>query len=457
MVIVDSDLKILKSANSALGIDSLGAEMIEIEASENLNSLWDNVQNTELSSTVVGEYEVRCVYVANKCPNDEAMKQMQVWIEQNTASPFTDIDIGVGTAAIGDVEQSVTDENTLPSNIFWTFARGEENAQLLGDIGKNQGKSLWIRRHAGPAKSGSSYPSDNYILRFKFLKSAGGGGVGPPPPTGDDPFGLRMIYETNGSPSVSAPFYMNMTDPYSDCRFDTSTGNVATRNADGSWSLGGSIRIRLFTSVGGCARSVIYDTTLDTYDHDIWGERGYMYAPNDWKNVEITGYYKIVAVNPDNTTERKLYEYSRGLRHNTNVGGGCSGTAYKASIYTTQGLLKWHKESFHDGSQPCGDRNIQTFKENIGSYDTDQWFGMKTMIWNYTSPDTGLKNVHLELWLDPTGTNNWIKQGERNDTGGWYPGAPDVNCPGDENCGGHQDQIIHWGGPITEIRWDGGY
>ena len=34
---------------------------------------------------------------------------------------------------------------------------------------------------------------------------------------------------------------------------------------------------------------------------------------------------------------------------------------------------------------------------------------------------------------------------------------PSTTCPGDENCGGHQDQIIKWGGPITEMRMDDGY
>jgi hypothetical protein len=457
MVLVDSDFRLVKSEHTVNNINSLGGEMTDIEVSESIDSLWDEIKNSELSSSVVGEYEVRCIYVRNYSPNLETMKQVQVWIEQNTAAPFTDVDIGVGTAQMGDIEQTVANEDTLPDNIVWTFARGEENAEFLGDIEAGKGKSIWIRRHAGPTRSGSSYPSDNYILRFKFLRT-GALEPGPGPDPTLDPFGIRMIYRTQTQDTVSAPFFMNMNDPYADCRFNTQGDAKATKNGDGSWALGPAPRIRLFTSVSGCARDVIYNATLDTYDHDVWGDRGYMYAPNDWKNVEITGYFKVVTADPANMSERKLYLYSRSLRHNTGIGGGCSGTAYKGVVYGSDQVLKWHKESFHNGAQPCGDRNIETFKTGIPRTDNNQWFGMKVMMWNYPDPEfPQFSDVHLELWTDFDNNNVWTKQGERNDTGGWYPGAPDPNCPGDEYCGGKQDQKITWGGPITEIRWDGAY
>ncbi len=443
--------------------------MTGIVVSESIANLWDQINNSELSSSVVGEYEVRCIYVRNYSLNNETMKQCQVWVEQNTASPFTDIDIAIGTAFTGDTEQTVASEDTLPDNVGWTFARGEENAEFLGDIPPGQGKSLWIRRHAGPAKSGSSYASDNYILRFKFLRTGAlepgpGPGPGPGPPPSDstlDPFGIRMIYKTQTSGTISAPFYMNMNDPLSDCRFSVNTGQTITKNGDGSWGTGAGPRIRMYTSAGPpCQRDVIYNKVLDTYDHDTWGERGYMYSPADWKNVEITGYFKVVSVNEANTEDRKIYLYSRTLRHNTNVGSGCSGSAYKGVIYGESQELKFHKESFHNTSQPCGDRNIVSVLQGIPRTDNNTWFGMKVIMWNYQNPQStnpGAQFVHLEIWLDLSATNTWTRMAQKDDTGGWYPGAPSTTCPGDEFCGGSQAQIIKWGGPTTEIRWDAGY
>ena len=83
---------------------------------------------------------------------------------------------------------------------------------------------------------------------------------------------------------------------------------------------------------------------------------------------------------------------------------------------------------------------------------------MKLITLNYPDPsDADITNVHLEIWTDLTGSNLWTKQAERNDTGGWYPGVPDSDCPGDEYCGGEQDERLIWGGPVTEVRWDSGY
>ena len=95
MVLTDSDLQLFKSAHTVNNINSLGGDMTDIVVSESIDSLWDQIKNSELSSSVVGEYEVRCIYVRNKSPNNELMRQCQVWIEQNTASPFTDIDLGL--------------------------------------------------------------------------------------------------------------------------------------------------------------------------------------------------------------------------------------------------------------------------------------------------------------------------------------------------------------------------
>ena len=74
MVVRDSDLEIRKSAHTAGGISSLGAPVTSTVVTEAVSSLWDEVKATELSSSVVGEYEVRCVYIYNNSPNNEKLE-----------------------------------------------------------------------------------------------------------------------------------------------------------------------------------------------------------------------------------------------------------------------------------------------------------------------------------------------------------------------------------------------
>ena len=108
-----------------------------------------------------------------------------------------------------------------------------------------------------------------------------------------------MIYKTQDIGNVSAPFYMNMNDPLGDCRFMSQ--NPISKQGDGSWSMGPGARIRAFTSGGGCRRDEIWTKVLDTYDHDTWGDREWMSEANDWKNVEITCYFKALAFSSDAT------------------------------------------------------------------------------------------------------------------------------------------------------------
>lgn len=491
MVVTSTDIILRKSggAANASGNLSLGGIISSADSgiigTDVVNALWDNISHEELTSTIIGEYEVRCIYLYNTNPTNCTLRSVWFWLGQNTTSPFSDVDCALGTSGVGGVEQSVANENIQPHGVVWDFARTEEDAIFAGDIPPGSWQAIWIRRHAGPAPQGTSYPADNYVLNWKFSKEGEGcdpipappppppgtppppgpnpppGPTPPPPPppgTGQkDPFGVTMIYTTNTSATVSGPFYIDMNNPLSSCRW--SSLNDINKNSDGSWNMTPGQRLRMWFSHPGCSRDQ-YTVAPDTFNHDAWGEREYIKTAKDWKNVEITGYFSVRGPSsPGSGTvdDRKIYLYSRGFRHNTDFGGGCSGTAYKFVVYG-DGQLKWHKESFHDGSQQCGDRNIETFRTGITIPMDGRWFGMKCMMWNFNNPSTGRKNVHIEGWLDLTGDDKWIKMGDRNDEGDWFPKDPDGDaCPGDTHCGGNQDQIILWGGPISEVRMDAGF
>ena len=66
---------------------------------------------------------------------------------------------------------------------------------------------------------------------------------------------------------------------------------------------------------------------LDTYDHSEWAERGYIYSPQDWKNIEITGYCKIVSKSGSARNWIRYYHIFARDSHNSAVAEGCGGTA----------------------------------------------------------------------------------------------------------------------------------
>ena len=416
---------------------------------------------------------MRCVAIYNNSPNNEVFEDLQIYVDQNTASPFTDIDLALGTAAFGDEEQTVASEDVMPRDVFFTFARGEENALVIGDVPKGSWKSLWIRRHAGPAKSGSSYPRDNYVLGFKVrttdstpdppVEPPPGGGGGGGGTSVNDKFGIRMIYPTKPrgtGTDVSDPWFMDMAaaSPHNanDCRFSSSI--TITKNSDGSFRSTSIEELRLhvyISNISGCNRDVIERDvrTLDTYDHSEWATRGHIYKPHDWKNIEITAYYKIVRLKSGlNPGLVDFWIYTRGVSHSSAVADGCGGSAYRFTWSDKGDDIGYQKEMYHniDLSNNCGDRlNIGTRVDSGSGNLIGKWFGIKCIMWN-TSNNT---NVHLETWMDKLANNAWVKVKEENDTGGIYPGAPSTSCPGGEACGGTRDERFTWGSPLLRFNW----
>lgn len=61
---------------------------------------------------------------------------------------------------------------------------------------------------------------------------------------------------------------------------------------------------------------------MDTYNHSIIEARGYWYKPSDWKNVEMTGYFKL-----NDYVDDEYSTYSRSVSHNSSH-NGCGGTNY---------------------------------------------------------------------------------------------------------------------------------
>jgi hypothetical protein len=244
---------------------------------------------------------------------------------------------------------------------------------------------------------------------------------------GVDKFGIKKIYPTKSVGGKTEEWYMNMDNPTNDAR--TSPPSM-TKNSDGSWKVtSGQVRYGVYTSTG------YHPDQISTLNQAQMEAKGYMQSPNDWKNVEMTGIVKFVS---GDSTDSWTW-YARGGRHTgSGYPQGCEGTAYKVDLFYN-GKVRFAKEQWHVSYVFTGTKTPTIPTNNIGKF-----VGFKGVMYNFQQG--GKTVVKLELWVDPTLTNNWQKVDEFVDSGGWGSSAGE--------CGGKPDQIITWGGPIATFRWD---
>ena len=124
-----------------------GAISATIVVDGQLHNLYDKVTAAE---SLLGETDYRCVYIKNEHPTI-TLEDTRVYIESNTASPSTDIFIGVGAALAGVTEQSIPDEVTAPSGINWfntVSSPGPQNVGGIdiGDIPAGSYRAVWFKR-----------------------------------------------------------------------------------------------------------------------------------------------------------------------------------------------------------------------------------------------------------------------------------------------------------------------
>jgi len=238
-----------------------------------------------------------------------------------------------------------------------------------------------------------------------------------------DQFGIIKLYPSKNN---GEEWFINMDNPLSDSRFNPQ--NTITKNPDGSWKMKSTqVRMNVYTSTG------YNSANIPTLDHSVIASKGYMLAPNDWRNFEMTQYVKVNTFPSDDN----FAPYGRGGRH-TGSGPpeGCEGSSIKGDVFFS-GKVRFAKEQWHVSYVFT---NIKTATGSI----EDKWVGIKFIVYNFVENNKVV--VKTELWLDTNNDGNFVKVDENVDRGGW--GTEDTVC------GGTPDQIISWGGPITTFRWD---
>ena len=229
-----------------------------------------------------------------------------------------------------------------------------------------------------------------------------------------DKFGIKEIYPTaNGG----REWFINMDNPKNDEIFNPHS--PITREDDGSWQIAGRYK-------------------TGKYDEQVRMTVNSTPGAKPWKNVEITGYAKVVQATPPNDL---LVWYARGNRHNDLV--PCEGTSLKGRI-SVNGTVSWIKEIWHTGGYTNSKDKAKVTDSILG-----RWIGWKVVMYNINN-DTAVK---MESYLDDKNNNNWVKVTDLVDNGGWFANTPD-DIFYSAHCGKPKDYIITNSGPIVTFRSD---
>ena len=159
MAILSTDLKYRFSGGAANSSPaaSIGGVISSVDVT---GVLFDDVTSAE---ALAGDINYRCIYVRNNHGSLTALST-KIWIQVNTPSTETIVDIGLGAAAINATETATANEATAPSSVSFTNPTNEAGALTIGDIPFGQYKAVWIRRTVSAAASAFS---DSFTIRIK--------------------------------------------------------------------------------------------------------------------------------------------------------------------------------------------------------------------------------------------------------------------------------------------------
>jgi hypothetical protein len=135
----------------------------------------------------------------------------------------------------------------------------------------------------------------------------------------------------------------------------------------------------------------------------------------EWKNVEMTGYFKLQDGNDQFTLIAR-----QGPTYNDD--GGCGAYGYYG-LLDANGDAYFKKKLFHHG----GYSDRTAVEENVVDDLDDRWVGIKLVAYDLDDDE-----VKLELWVDDGDEdNNWKKATEYVDDGDWETHGSD--CDRDED------------------------
>lgn len=120
----------------------------------------DDVSGAESS---LGDINYRCIYVHNAHAT-LTLQAARIWIQANTPSADTTIDIGLGAAAVNATEGAVANEAAAPAGVAFSAPANFAAGLVIGDIPPGQHKAVWLRRTVNAAAAASA---DTFTLRVQ--------------------------------------------------------------------------------------------------------------------------------------------------------------------------------------------------------------------------------------------------------------------------------------------------
>ena len=213
-----------------------------------------------------------------------------------------------------------------------------------------------------------------------------------------------------------------------------------------------SFRVTVFSKSG-------LDPEETTKDHEKAGKQGHMQDEKDWKNIEMTGYFRIKE--PDDNGE-EITMYARGGPHNDDSEENqCWGTAYKPGIqFDTKATMV--KEYYHKGSKGYSDRlNLDKKVKDKGGDELDsiedKWIGMKAVMFNKGNDEVTVEVYYdwLEGGDDGKPQNVWKSLFDITDDGDTFTAADEDEDFVVEKCNAKdKKEVFTWGGPEATFRID---
>ncbi len=279
--------------------------------------------------------------------------------------------------------------------------------------------------------------------------STGGGNTTSP---GFDKFGVKELYPSKPG---GEQWFFDANNPNGDPRTGTPNEGPHTtftqKNPDGSWRVQSSeVRYGILTS------TLFQENQIKTLNQKQMAAQGYMLRPNDWKNVELTAYLRVVHATSSSSNGASHIEFGAHGARNTSggsVGGfdsSCEATAYHSNTYLT-GRVKFEKDLKHTPGYSVESADPQKLNQvNTTEFKNGNWIGIKAVVYDFPNG-----SVKVEQWVDDHSSNavpgnHWRKVLETVDHGQWGPTRGSI----DGACGGGEFQIASWGGPIALFRWD---